>query len=146
MRSLTFERLTQGPGEHSRGTSNGDWAFLSQNPALLGRDQKGGMTLRALTSSPSQHRMESGPFLLEQMAGADKEAALQRILHMGLETRVLQGVWNVSCLARENALLTAPRRCAKLTSTRLEGLLAKDRHTNACRLTRQGRTQSCHNI
>ena len=54
-----------------------DHAFLPQIPALLRWDQIGRVTSSALPqeaseSSPSQHRMESGPFFLDQLAGADE--------------------------------------------------------------------------
>lgn len=49
VRSFKFERLTQRPGEHSRGTRNGG-PCLSQIPALLGRNQKKQGDLKRPTS------------------------------------------------------------------------------------------------
>lgn len=77
VRSLKFERLMQRPGDIPEKQVMKDHAFFSQIPALLGWDQKGRVTSSALpqeapVSCLSHHRMEFGPFFLEQLAGASK--------------------------------------------------------------------------
>lgn len=107
VRSFKFERLTQRPGGHSRGTSNGGPCLSPSNPcfAALGSDRQGDLkcpTSGGLRVQPLPAQDGVRPIFSWTSQPVQTRGCTQRILQMGLET-VLQGTWTCS--------LPCQRRC-----------------------------------
>jgi hypothetical protein len=88
-----------------------DHAFLPQIPALLRWDQIGRVTSSALPqeaseSSPSQHRMESGPFFPGPASRCRREAVLRESYKWDWKL-CSREPGPAPCLAREDVLSTA---------------------------------------